>query len=250
MAYLWNSLYGGGLPLANVFFSFRECNPAGKVIIVFLFVGSIFAWTIMVTKFIELARAGKASELFLGAFRNESHPAALFVRRRRFPDSPLYRVYENGCMALGSEMDVTGADPEELFAGGMGTPGRILSPAQLEAVRNVVERTVADEAILLEGNMGFLATAVSASPFLGLLGTVWGVMDAFGGMAQAGSATLAAVAPGISGALLTTVVGLLVALPSSIGYNLLTHRIRTLCVRMDNFAQEFNAAVVRTYGGS
>jgi biopolymer transport protein ExbB/TolQ len=88
---------------------------------------------------------------------------------------------------------------------------------------------------------------VSASPFLGLLGTVWGVMEAFGGMAASGSAMLSAVAPGISGALLTTVVGLLVALPSAIGYNLLTNKIRRISVQMDNFAQEFISETQNAY---
>ena len=96
--------------------------------------------------------------------------------------------------------------------------------------------------------MGFLATAVSSAPLLGLLGTVWGVMESFGGMAITGAPTLAAVAPGISGALLTTVVGLLVALPSAIGFNWITNRIRSLCVQMDNFAQEFTADVQRHLG--
>lgn len=95
--------------------------------------------------------------------------------------------------------------------------------------------------------MGMLATAVSAAPFLGLLGTVWGVMDAFSGMAQSGSAALSAVAPGISGALLTTIIGLLVALPSMIGYNGLSSRIRRLAVEMDNFAQEFITAIQNEY---
>jgi len=88
---------------------------------------------------------------------------------------------------------------------------------------------------------------VSTGPFLGLLGTVWGVMEAFGAMANSGSALLSAVAPGIAGALLTTVVGLLVALPSSIGYNMLTTRIRRLAVQMDNFSQEFAADVQKQF---
>jgi biopolymer transport protein ExbB/TolQ len=95
--------------------------------------------------------------------------------------------------------------------------------------------------------MGLLATAVSTGPFLGLLGTVWGVMDSFGAMANAGSAMLSAVAPGIAGALLTTVIGLLIALPSSIGYNMLTTRIRQLAVLMDNFSQEFGSDVQKQY---
>jgi biopolymer transport protein TolQ len=122
-----------------------------------------------------------------------------------------------------------------------------LNHRQIDAVRNVTDRTVADQMLLLESYMGFLATSVSASPFLGLLGTVWGVMAAFGGMAVAGSSTLSAVAPGIAGALLTTVVGLLVALPSSIGYNILTNQIRSLHVQMDNYAQEFMAEVQRNF---
>ena len=92
-----------------------------------------------------------------------------------------------------------------------------------------------------------MATAVTACPFLGLLGTVWGVMDAFSGMAVAGSAQLSAVAPGIAAALLTTVVGLLVALPSAIGYNILTSRVRELQVRTENFSQELIADIQRNF---
>jgi biopolymer transport protein TolQ len=95
--------------------------------------------------------------------------------------------------------------------------------------------------------MGLVATAASTAPFLGLLGTVWGVMEAFGGMALGGTAMLSAVAPGISGALLTTVVGLLVALPSVVGYNLLSDSIRRISVEMDNFVDELMADVERQY---
>ena len=111
--------------------------------------------------------------------------------------------------------------------------------SQLESIRAAVDCSVADQALELEDQMGLLATAVSAAPFLGLLGTVWGVMDAFSGMADSGSAALSAVAPGISGALLTTIIGLIVALPSMIGYNLLSSKIRHIAVQMDNFSQEF-----------
>ena len=95
--------------------------------------------------------------------------------------------------------------------------------------------------------MGVLATAVTASPFLGLLGTVWGVMESFSAMAKTGSVQLSAVAPGIAGALLTTVIALLVALPSAIGYNMLTTRVKELHVQTDNFAQELIAEVQRHY---
>jgi biopolymer transport protein TolQ len=131
--------------------------------------------------------------------------------------------------------------------GGVSATGRGLDPYQVGAVRNAAERTLAAQVLLLENSITFLATAASTAPFLGLLGTVWGVMDAFAGMAVTGKPMLSEVAPGISGALLTTVVGLLVALPSSMGYNMLGDRVRRLSVEMDNFAQEFLSDVERHF---
>ena len=235
------------LPVADVFFAFRESALPGKVIVLVLFAGSIVAWSVMVTKFIELQRATRQSRTFVRMYREETHPVALFLKRRRFPESPHYRVYEAGCLAVGGEFDAWGKDDPDLYASHVTSVANRLDRLQLEAMRNLLERNVADRALRLERSMGVLATAVSSAPFLGLLGTVWGVMDAFGGMAVKGSATLSAVAPGISGALLTTVVGLLVALPSAVGYNLLTSQIRTLTVEMDNFAQEFESDIRRTY---
>ena len=131
--------------------------------------------------------------------------------------------------------------------GGVASESRRLDEVQVSAIRNVSERTMADQALLLENRMGLLATAASTAPFLGLLGTVWGVMEAFGGMAVSGSAMLSDVAPGISGALVTTVVGLLVALPSAIGYNLLSDQVRRFSVEMDNFTQELASDIERHY---
>lgn len=232
---------------ASILFSFNESTLPGKVIVLLLIVFSIFAWTIMISKWLEISRAQRETLRFVKAYRNEKHPAALFLKRRRFDESPVYRIYERCCIALGGELESSGIDPDELFLGGLGDEGQHIGALQLDAIRNLNERNVADQAILLENNMGFLATAVSVSPFLGLLGTVWGVMDAFGGMAVTGAATLASVAPGIAGALLTTIIGLIVALPSAVGYNLLTNRIRRLCVEMDNYAQELSADVQRAF---
>ncbi len=234
-------------PVADVVQAFRDSNfLSGQLIVVVLIVASIVAWSVMVSKYRELRTAQRASDRFIAAFRRESHPLALFLRNQSFPESPLYRVYEAGCTALGAEVGESGRAPQLLL-----DEDRIarieLSALQVEVIRRVTERTVADQALVLENRMGHLMTAVSASPMLGLLGTVWGVLDAFGAMALKGMANLSAVAPGISGALLTTVVGLLVALPSSIGYNLLAGRIRTLAVQMDNFSQEFVASTQRAF---
>jgi len=233
--------------LADVAYALRQSNLAGKAIVVVLFVGSIFAWTLMLSKIRELSAARRSSRRFLKSYRTESHPAALFVRRQRFEHCPLYAIYEQACTALGAAFEARGVDPDDLFMGDVGMREHRLSALQVDGVRNVAERTMADQALLLETSMGFLATATTTAPFLGLLGTVWGVMDAFGGMAASGSALLSAVAPGISAALLTTVVGLLVALPSAIGYNMLSDRIRRLTVEMDNFVQEFVSDVERLH---
>lgn len=235
------------LPLANVLYAFTTSNFSGQVIVIVLFGSSIVAWSVMITKYVELKKARESSAAFLKDFREDSNPVGVFLRRQRFAESPLYRVYEASCAGLGKELDNDDAAAQDLLRGRLSSLSPSLDRIQFESVQNLTQRTVADQALLLESHMGVLATAVSASPFLGLLGTVWGVMDAFGGMAVKGTATLSAVAPGISGALLTTVVGLLVALPSAIGYNFLTNMIRTLSVQMENFAQEFETSVRRTF---
>lgn len=234
--------------MADVLAAFRTSNfLSGKLIVIILVVASVLAWTVMVSKYRELAAAQRASSRFQQAFRRENHPLTLFLRRQNFPGSPVYKIYEAGCTALGGELTPERNSASELFPENMQLARATLSTLQIEVVRRVTERTVADEALKIESRMGFLMTAISASPLLGLLGTVWGVLDAFGAMAVEGMANLSAVAPGISGALLTTVVGLLVALPSSIGYNILTGRIRALAVQMDNFSQEFVAELQRTF---
>ena len=237
------------LPLlvADVMSAFRTSNLiSGKLIVLVLFAASVVAWTVMVSKFRELLLARSSSRRFQTAFRREGHPLTIFLRGQEYPNSPLYQVYAAGCRALGTELGGEGGRARDLLAAG-GAERPRLSLVQLEVLRRVTERTVADQALLLENRMGFLMTAVSASPLLGLLGTVWGVLDAFGAMAAQGSAHLSAVAPGISGALLTTVVGLLVAIPSAIGYNLLAGRIREIAVQMDNFSQEFVAELQRSF---
>ena len=110
-----------------------------------------------------------------------------------------------------------------------------------------IENVVAQESLKLESGLIWLAIAVSGAPFLGLLGTVWGVMSTFAGIAQQGTATLAAMAPGVSAALITTVAGLLVAIPSMFGYNWLVHNLRVFTVGLDNFAQELVSKMERRY---
>ncbi len=234
------------LPLADFLYAFSVSSfLSGKLIIFILFGFSVVAWTVMVSKWLELKRAQLSARHFLQNYRREQHPLALFLRKQRMPYSPAFKVYESACATVGVEIEARGAD-QDLFA--RGGDSRIqLTPLQIGTIRNAAERQSNDQVLVLESRMGFLSTAVSASPLLGLLGTVWGVLDSFTQMALQGSANLSAVAPGIASALLTTVVGLLVAIPSSIGYNMLASVIRELTVQMDNFADEFVAELQRHY---
>ena len=110
-----------------------------------------------------------------------------------------------------------------------------------------MENTVAREALRLESGLIMLAVAVSGAPFLGLLGTVWGVMSAFSYVAMKGHADLMTMAPGVAAALITTVAGLLVAIPSMFGYNWLIHNLKVNTVELDNFAQEFASRMETEY---
>lgn len=234
------------LPIAGVSAAFSDSDFSGKLIVFILLFGSMYAWTVMLVKLKQLGLADRASARFLAAYRKEENPIGLFVRRSQFKGSPNYEIYINSCNALGEAFELAGVDDEDLFMGGVGAEHK-LDSIKVEAVKVVAERIMAEQVLALEHQMGTVASAATTAPFLGLLGTVLGVMSAFSGMAASGSAMLSAVAPGISSALLTTVVGLLVALPSSLGYNYLTDKIRGLSVGMDNFVQELSSDIDINY---
>jgi len=222
----------------NAFYAFKQSDIVGQAIVLFLFLGSIFTWTIMIEKGIALYKAKKACTDFISKFREKKYPLHAVADADQNL-SPVARVFESGASDL-----ITFYDLKPEAAGYYGTerfPGQKLTTAEVETVRSSLERAVSDQILQIEDRIGLLATAVSASPFFGLFGTVWGVMVAFCGMASQGRADISAIAPGVSGALLTTVVGLLVAIPSLIGYNLLTNTIRQITVYMDNFVEEFMA---------
>jgi biopolymer transport protein ExbB/TolQ len=157
----------------------------------------------------------------------------------------VFSVYRAGCQEMTFHL-LGSAEVDETFRARLEIADKI-SPAQMGAVNAAMERAVGETALELESQMILLATAVSGSPFLGLLGTVWGVMDAFTGVAEAGSPSLATMAPGVSGALITTVTALCVAIPAMFGYNFLVTSIRAVVVEMDNFAAELASELEHKY---
>jgi biopolymer transport protein TolQ len=233
------------LPQADLVNAFLRANTAGRALVVLLLIGSVAAWSIMVTKFREFRRANRESRRFLAAYQGEAHPLALIVKRQGFSDCPLYMMYRAACRSLRVLVEARGINPQEWFGGQWSDSMPKLNHADMKIVRNIIDQTVDEQVIQLEKNVVVLATAVTAAPFIGLMGTVWGVMDAFGGLAIQGTATISSVAPGISGSLITTLAGLIVALPSLIAYNMLASRVRILSTMMEHFAEELMADLER-----
>lgn len=229
----------------GIYYSFTESTVEGKVILLTLFFASIFSWSVMITKFRVLRFGGRQSERFSDVFHRDRQPLRLFESGVRFEGSPLWHIYEAGCNELCFQM-LGSTEVDETFRARLESAPKI-TPAQMHSVTAAMERAVGESALELESQMNVLSMAVSGAPFLGLLGTVWGVMDAFSGIAMAGNANLAAMAPGVSGALITTVVGLLVAIPAMFGYNFLVTSIRSLLVRCDNFAAELASEMEHRY---
>jgi len=205
----------------------QQATPEAKAIIFILLIFSVFAWSIMASKAFQMRRAKKLNLFFENEFRTSKHVLDIFDRRLNVEDCPMFVVYQAGSV----EMDTRLKDPTG------GTRKSNISLKSMEHVKRTLENSVAQQSIRLESGLIMLAIAVSGAPFLGLLGTVWGVMSAFSYVGMAGHADLATMAPGVAGALITTVAGLLVAIPSMFGYNWLVHTLRVMTVELDNFAQ-------------
>ena len=226
---------------SGLVYAFLESTIEGKLILVTLFIASIFSWSVMVTKFRYLKFCQRQNARFLDLFHQDRQPLRIFEAGVEFEGSNIYEIYESGSDELCFQM-LGSTEVDETFAARLKVADKI-SPAQMRAVQAAMERAVGDSALKLESQMIILSTAVSGAPFLGLLGTVWGVMDAFAGIAMAGNANLAAMAPGISGSLITTIIGLLVAIPAMFGYNFLVTTVRSMLVQADNFAAEFSSEI-------
>ena len=214
----------------------NQSTVEAKIIIAFLLVFSIFSWSVMVAKAVQMRRAKKLNRLFEKEFRTQKNALDVYDRRVNVEDCPLFVVYQEGCKEADARLKTT--------EGGRKT---LLSLKAMEHIKRTLESAVASQSIKLESGLISLALAVSGAPFLGLLGTVWGVMSAFSLVARAGRADLATMAPGVAAALVTTVAGLLVAIPSMFGYNYLVHNLRVLTVELDNFAQALMSQLETEY---
>ena len=222
---------------AELLFVWDKATWEAKVIIIFLAIFSITAWSVMIGKALQMRRAKRLNQFFNTEYRSQKNVLDVFDRRVQADGCPMFMVYQAGSVELDARLknsDGTGRK-------------RYVSIKGIEHVKRSLENTVAQESLKLESGLILLAIAVSGAPFLGLLGTVWGVMSTFSGIAKAQSASLAAMAPGVAAALITTVAGLLVAIPSMFGYNWLVHTLRVLTVELDNFAQDLVSKIETEY---
>jgi len=222
---------------AELSYIWQQATPEGKGVIACLFVLSIISWSMMVYKVKQMRRAKKLNQYFSTEFHAEKSVLEIFDRKLQVEGCPLFMVYQAGCTQLDARLRGPGGERRK----------QRITLKNMEHVKRSLENAVAQESLKLELGLIWIAVAVSGAPFIGLLGTVWGVMSAFGGIAQQGTATLAAMAPGVAAALITTVAGLLVAIPSMFGYNWLVHNLRVFTVGLDNFAQELVSQMEAEY---
>ncbi len=205
-----------------------QSGPVAKVVLVILLLFSVFSWSVMLSKWAAMGRARTQSGHFLRAFRKAARLEDVAAIAPQFRESPLAAVFDAGYTEYRRQM---------------GNPsGKLRS---MTAIERATQIAASEELTRLERRLPWLATTGSVTPFIGLFGTVWGIIDAFHGLGTAGAATLRAVAPGISEALLATAAGLAAAIPAVIAYNHFTHSIREFAARMGDFALEFLNAVER-----
>ncbi|HQQ61018.1 MAG: hypothetical protein GX634_08900 [Lentisphaerae bacterium] len=235
-----------GLPLAGVIYSFQISDGVGKAIVLFLVFASILVWTIMIGKHLELRKVEQKDQAFMRAFERQENPLEIFVRGPAHPASPMAKVYSAACLAVRREFEAQ-AHKQHRTLSQIDLSQERLTALQIDAIRKVAECAAADQILLLEEQMAMLGSAYTIAPMMGLFGTVWGVMISFEAMGRQGMANLSAVAPGISSALLTTVVGLVVAIPSAYGSNKLNEKIRFLGIQMENFADKFAARLQQAF---
>jgi len=222
---------------AELLYVWEKATPEAKVIIVCLVIFSITAWSVMVGKAVQMRRAKRLNQFFSTDYRTQKGVLDVYDRRVQADGCPMFMVYQAGSVELDTRLKNSDGNGRKQY----------VSLKGMEHVKRSLENTVAQESLKLESGLIVLAIAVSGAPFLGLLGTVWGVMSTFGHIAQQGSATMSAMAPGVAAALITTVAGLLVAIPSMFGYNWLVHNLRVLTVELDNFAQDLVSKMETEY---
>jgi biopolymer transport protein TolQ len=214
----------------NILELIGHTGPISLVVLVVLLGFSIYSWTVIFSKWSAFRTARHADKRFLRAFRKANGLEAVMMASEQFRPSPLVAVFDFGYEEIARQEK---------------NRGRIVNKLSIE---RTLQLGISEELAKLERNMNWLATTASVTPFIGLLGTVVGIIRAFSDLGQQGATSLRAVAPGIADALIATAMGLLAAIPAAIFYNHFGHTIREIGARMDDFSLEFMNMAERTFG--
>jgi biopolymer transport protein TolQ len=220
-------------------------GPVVKIVLLILLFFSIICWAIIFSKLRLIKRADKESRAFLRIFWEGKQLPSIFVDSKKLRNSPTAEVFRAGYVEL-NKLSQVQSNPDN--------PRKVSDPTTLnielggvDNINRAMRQAATSELTKLERGLGFLATTGSTTPFIGLFGTVWGIMDAFRGIGIRGSATLAVVAPGISEALITTAAGLAAAIPAVVAYNYYINRIKVLSAEMENFSAELLNIIKRHF---
>jgi biopolymer transport protein TolQ len=220
-------------------------GPVVKVVLLILLFFSILSWAIIFSKLRLIRRADKESRQFLRIFWEGKQLSTIFADSKKLRYSPTAEVFRAGYVEL-TKLSQASSNPESHRKDSEGTALNIEFSGE-DNISRAMRQASTTELTKLERALGFLATTGSTTPFIGLFGTVWGIMDAFRGIGMRGSATLAVVAPGISEALIATAAGLAAAIPAVVAYNYYINRIKVLSAEMENFSAELLNIIKRHF---
>lgn len=218
----------------NFFKLVLEASLVVKLVLLVLLFFSVFSWAVIFFKRNTLRNASIQSRKFLAVFRRSRDLTEVNEAAKRYKSSPLTSLLHSGL--------------RELSYFNKSNPGPPLTPSKLESINRALVKASNREIARLEKMMNFLATTGSVTPFIGLFGTVWGIMDSFHEIGIAKSASLVTVAPGIAEALIATALGLFAAIPAVISYNYFLHQIKDQITEMEDFTIEFINIAERLYG--
>jgi biopolymer transport protein TolQ len=214
-----------------------DAGPVSIAVLVILFVFSLVSWAIILSKWTTLRRAESHSDAFLEVFRRSKKFSEVHAVCHQLRTSPLVGVFLAGYNELNYQLKSRGETSES-------EPVRIQN---LESVARALVRATNAEVLKLERRLPFLATTGSATPFIGLFGTVWGIMAAFQRIGVTQAANISVVAPGVSEALIATAAGLAAAIPAVIFYNLYVNWVKRLSMAMDDFSLEYLNIIERNF---
>lgn len=241
-----NTVDLGGHFHSNILSMVMDAGLLVQFVLLILLLFSVISWAIIATKYKNFRKVASENSLFLDAYMKCSNLADVLPEAKKYSSSTLAGVFRSGYTEL---VNIAKAARGSASHRGS-TEDTVITGPEIKGLDNVeraLNRACSAESTKLEAALGFLATTGSASPFIGLFGTVWGIMDTFRSIGYRGSATLAVVAPGISEALIATAAGLAAAIPAVIFYNYYLNRVKTMTMEMDSFASELINIVERYY---